>query len=248
MSYLLRFVDSWEVDREERRDAGLATDAPMVWKERPCVMDDPVTESRSTVVNHALRLEFLTIAWNVLEGLIAIGAALGAGSVALLGFGIDSFVESASGGILTWRLIAERSNHFTEREIAKLDEKAKRLVAVTLFLLAAYIAFDAGTTLWWREAPEPSLVGIALTSVSFGVMWWLARAKKRAAVALQSRALAADSVQTTACWWLSLIVLGGIGLNALFGWWWADPLAALGMTVFLVREGREAWRGDDCCG
>jgi divalent metal cation (Fe/Co/Zn/Cd) transporter len=91
-------------------------------------------------------------------------------------------------------------------------------------------------------------VGIGLTSVSLGIMFWLSKSKREAAHALGSRALEADSFQTTACWWLSLIVLVGTGLNALFGWWWADPIAALGMTYFLVKEGRQAWRGDDCCG
>jgi divalent metal cation (Fe/Co/Zn/Cd) transporter len=183
----------------------------------------------------------------VLEGLVALVAALGAGSVALLGFGIDSFVESASGGILIWRLLAERTSRQIEKDISELDARAKRLVAWTLFLLAAYIAFDAVTTLWRREAPAPSSLGIAVTALSIGVMWWLARAKRQAAHALHSRALEADSVQSSACWWLSCIVLGGVGLNALFGWWWADPVAALGMTYFLVREGREAWKGEDCC-
>lgn len=210
-------------------------------------MTPSVGTARTEVLDRALRLEYLTISWNVLEGLIAVGAALGAGSVALLGFGIDSFVESASGGILTWRLLAERRNDLRDKSIAELDERAKRLVACTLFLLAAYIVFEAGMKLWQREYVKPSLVGIALTTVSFGVMWWLARAKRQTAHALGSRALATDSVQTTACWWLSLIVLAGVGLNALFGWWWADPVAALGMCYFLVREGREAWRGDDCC-
>jgi divalent metal cation (Fe/Co/Zn/Cd) transporter len=204
-------------------------------------------QSRAAVLERALGLEYVTIGWNVVEGVVAVTAALGAGSVALLGFGIDSFIESASGGILTWRLLAEkRGRGRSEKEVAQLDERAKRLVAYTLFLLAAYIAFDAASKLWHGERPEPSALGIAVTAVSLGVMWWLARAKRGAAHALESRALEADSVQTTACWSLSLIVLGGIGLNALLGWWWADPVAALGMTWFLVQEGREAWHGEDC--
>ncbi len=202
---------------------------------------------RAATLTHALRLEYLTVGWNVLEGLVALVAALGAGSVALLGFGIDSFVECASGGILIWRLRAERTNRPNERQTSDLDARAKRLVASTLFLLAAYVVFDALTTLWNRDAPAPSSLGIAVTALSIGVMWWLARAKRRAAHALHSRALEVDSVQTSACWWLSCTVLGGIGLNALFGWWWADPVAALAMSYFLVREGREAWRGEECC-
>lgn len=204
------------------------------------------SEVRGRVVRRALRLEYLTVGWNIVEGVIAVSAALAAGSVALLGFGIDSFVECASGAVLIWRLKAERAGMDAEA-VEQLDRRAHKLVALTLFLLAAYVAIDASKTLWLREKPEPSVVGLALTAVSLLVMMWLARAKRRAAKALQSRALEADAFQTTACWWLSLITFGGIGLNAAFGWWWADPVAAIGMTYFLVSEGREAWKGEDSC-
>jgi divalent metal cation (Fe/Co/Zn/Cd) transporter len=203
-------------------------------------------EVRTGVVRRALRLEYLTVGWNIVEGVIAVSAAVAAGSVALLGFGIDSFVESTSGAVLIWRLKAERSGMDAEA-IEQLDRRAHKLVASTLFALAAYVAIDAIKTLWLRERPEPSPVGIALTTVSLFVMLWLARAKRRAAKTLGSRALEADAFQTTACWWLSLIAFGGMALNAAFGWWWADPVAALGMTYFLVREGREAWEGEDTC-
>jgi divalent metal cation (Fe/Co/Zn/Cd) transporter len=203
-------------------------------------------ETRSDLLRRALRLEWLTVGWNVLEGLVAVAAALAAGSVALLGFGIDSFVESASGGILIWRLLAEKrtaDHHAVER----LDRHARRLVAISLFALALYVAIDASFSLWRAERPGASPAGIVVTILSILVMVWLARAKRRAAVALGSRALEADAFQATACWWLSLITLAGIGLNAAFGWWWADPVAALGMTLFLIREGNEAWRGEVCC-
>lgn len=203
------------------------------------------TETRGGILRHALHLEYLTVGWNVVEGVIAVAAALAAGSVALLGFGIDSFVESASGAVLIWRLLAERTAA-DHRAIERLDRRAHQLVGATLFLLAAYVAVDAGLALWNRERPEPSPVGIVLTAISMAVMVWLARAKRRAASGLGSQALAADAFQTTACFWLSVITLIGIGLNAALGWWWADPAAALGMTVFLVREGSEAWRGEDC--
>ncbi len=201
---------------------------------------------RSSLLTRGLRLEYLTVGWNLVEGVIAISAALAAGSVALLGFGIDSFVESTSGGILIWRLLAERGTTDLER-IETVERRAQKLVAVSLFGLAAFLLFDSVKTLALQERPEPSAVGIAVTGLSIGVMWWLARAKRRTAIALGSRAMEADAFQTTACWWLSIIVLAGIGVNALTGWWWADPVAALVMTVFLVREGREAWRGEDCC-
>lgn len=203
-------------------------------------------ETRSDLLRRALRLEWLTVGWNVLEGLIAVAAARAAGSVALLGFGIDSFVESASGGILIWRLLAEKrtaDHHAVER----LDRRARRLVAISLFALALYVAIDASFSLWRAERPGASPVGIVVTIFSILVMVWLARAKRRAAAALGSRALEADAFQATACWWLSLITLAGIGLNVAFGWWWADPVAALGMALLLIREGAEAWRGKDCC-
>ena len=203
-------------------------------------------EPRATQRARALRLEYLTVGWNVLEGAIAIAAAVAAGSVVLLGFGIDSFVESGSAGILIWRLRAETHSR-NAGDLEKLDRRAHRLVAFSLFLLAAYIALDATMSLWRRERPSPSLVGIALTTVSIGVMVWLARAKRRVAAAIGSRAMQADAFQTTACWWLSISALGGMGMNAMVGWWWADPLAALVMAGLIIREGSEAWRGEDCC-
>jgi divalent metal cation (Fe/Co/Zn/Cd) transporter len=204
------------------------------------------SQGRAELVRRALRLEYLTVAWNVIEGIVGVAAALAAGSVVLLGFGIDSFVETASGAVLIWRLLAERHAE-DPRAIERLDRRAHRLVGVSLFLLAAYVLLEAGRALWALERPAPSTVGVVLTSVSIGVMWWLARAKRSAARALGSRALEADAFQTSACWWLSSITLAGVGLNAALGWWWADPAAAIGMTYLLVREGREAWRGEECC-
>lgn len=203
---------------------------------------------RAAHVKRGLQLEYFTVAWNVVEGLVSVWAAIIASSVALLGFGIDSFVETTSGLILIWRLRAER-HALDPEQIERLDQRAHKLVGLSLFLLAAYVGFDAVTTLVGGERPEPTLVGIAVTTLSLAVMWWLARAKRRTASALASRALEADSFQTTACLWLSVITLGGIGLNAALGWWWADPVAALAMIWFLLSEGREAWRGEDCeCG
>lgn len=202
--------------------------------------------TRQLQVQRGLRLEYLTVGWNILEGVVSVVAALAAGSVALFGFGIDSFVETASGLILIWRLRAERTPREPE-QIERLDHRAHRLVALSLFALAAYIAVEAVRTLVAGERPEATPVGLVITSLSLGVMWWLARAKRDTAHSLGSRALAADSFQTSACFWLSVITLAGIGLNAWLGWWWADPAAALGITWFLVREGREAWRGEDAC-
>ncbi|HEV2250765.1 MAG TPA: cation transporter [Candidatus Limnocylindria bacterium] len=199
---------------------------------------------RPALLRRGVRLEYLTVGWNVIEGLVSIAAALAAGSVALLGFGIDSIVESASGAVIVWRLRAERGDG-DAGAIESIERRAQRLVGLSLFGLAAFVVLDALTSLIAQERPEPSAVGIAVTGLSLGVMYWLARAKRRTAIALGSRAMEADAFQTTACWWLSLIVLGGIGVNAVTGWWWADPLAAIGMTAFLVSEGRAAWRGGE---
>lgn len=201
--------------------------------------------ARVSLLRRALGLEYLTVGWNVLEGLVAVTSAVAASSIALLGFGIDSFVECASGAVLIWRLTAERRG-MEEEAVERLDRRAHNLVGASLFLLAFYIAWDAAHALWREERPEATVVGIVLTAVSIATMAWLARAKRRAAARLHSRALAADAFQTTACFWLSIITLGGIGLNAVFGWWWADPVAALGMTWFISREGVEAWRGQGC--
>jgi divalent metal cation (Fe/Co/Zn/Cd) transporter len=200
--------------------------------------------SRTLLLRRALRLEYLTVGWNLAEGLIAVAAALAAGSVALLGFGIDSFVESASGAVLVWRLHAER-RAIDEERVEQVERRAQRLVAASLGLLALYIAWESVTSLLAGERPEPSAVGIALACASLVVMWWLAREKRRVGVALGSRAMTADAFQTDACFWLSAFLLIGIGANALFGWWWADPVAALAMTVFIVREAMEAWRGEE---
>jgi len=205
----------------------------------------PKPPQREALLRRGLRLESLTVGWNIIEGAVSVAAAVAAGSVALLGFGIDSFVETTSGVILIWRLRAERQAR-DPLAIERLDRRAHKLVGLSLYLLATYIAFAAGKALITRERPEPTMIGIAITSLSLAMMWWLARAKRRTALDLGSRALAADSFQTTACFWLSLITLSGIALNAALGWWWADPVAALGMTWFVMREGREAWLGQDC--
>jgi divalent metal cation (Fe/Co/Zn/Cd) transporter len=213
--------------------------------ETSCQPEQP--SLRPAAVRRALRVQFLTVGWNLVEGVIAVSAALLAGSVALLGFGIDSFVECSSALIMIWRLRAERDHRLAGARLEAIEHRARRLVAGSLFLLAAYVAFDAVQTLWSGDRPSFSLIGVVLLSVSIAVMLWLARAKQRVARELGSEAMEADAFQTTACWWLSLAALLGIGLNGLLGWWWADPLAALAIAVFVTREGREAWKGRACC-
>jgi divalent metal cation (Fe/Co/Zn/Cd) transporter len=201
--------------------------------------------ARREALARATRLEIFTVGWNVVEGVIAVTAALLAGSTALFGFGVDSFVESASGGVMLWRLRAEMEASHHE-VVERIERRAQKLVAASLLALALYVAWDAASTLVERERPRPTLVGVVLPAISMVLMIWLARAKRRAAADLGSRALEADAFQTTACFWLSAIALAGLSLNAALGWWWADPLAALGMTPLLAWEGRRAWRGEEC--
>jgi len=191
-------------------------------------------------VRRGRRLEYLTIAWNSLEALAAIGAGLLAGSIALVGFGVDSVIETSSGAILLWRLRDGQRGEERERI-------ALRLVGFSFLLLAAYVAFDAVKSLVMREPPEASYIGICLAALSLVVMPLLARAKRRVAAEINSRAMQADSRQTDLCAYLSAILLAGLALNALFGFWWADPLAGLVMTPIIAKEGIQALRGETCC-
>ncbi|CAA9229904.1 MAG: hypothetical protein AVDCRST_MAG42-1072 [uncultured Chthoniobacterales bacterium] len=187
----------------------------------------------------ARRLEYATLSWNVVEGAVSITAGLLAGSVALVGFGVDAFIESVSGAVLLWRLQAGELGESRERA-------ALRLVGVSFLLLAAYVLFEATASLLRREPPEASTLGIVIAATSLLIMPLLARAKRRVAARMNSRALAADSRQTQLCAYLSAILLVGLALNYLFGWWWSDPLAALIMVPIIAREGIEALRGETC--
>jgi divalent metal cation (Fe/Co/Zn/Cd) transporter len=201
--------------------------------------------TRTQLLRRGIRLEVLTVGWNVVEGIVAIGAGLAAGSIALIGFGIDSFVESVSGSVLLWRLRAEASGGADEERIEHVERRAERLVGLSFLVLGAYVAYQAVQTLVADDEPAASPVGIGLTLLSLVVMLWLARAKRRTGEALGSRALIADSQQTFACWYLSGTTLAGLALNAVSGLWWADPVAALVIVVFLAREGIEALRGEE---
>lgn len=203
------------------------------------------TADRRGLLRRGLRLEYLTVGWNVVEGIIAVGAGLAAGSIALIGFGIDSFVESISGSVLIWRLAAETRADLDEEAVERVEERAERLVGVAFLVLAAYVGFEAVRTVVAQDPPDSSPIGVVLTALSIAVMLWLARAKRLTGEALGSRALIADAQQTYACWYLSIVTLAGLALNEFAGLWWADPLAALGIAALLVREGIEALRGDD---
>ena len=204
-----------------------------------------VSLTRGALLRRGLLLEYLTVGWNIVEGLIAVAAGLMSGSIALVAFGVDSFVETISGLVLIWRLRTEERGQLDDVALERVERRAEVLVGVAFLILAAYVAFESVRTLLAAEAPEASPIGIILTAVSIVVMLWLARAKRETGEALGSRALIADSKQTRACWYLSAVALAGLALNAVLGWWWADPIAALAIAVLLVREGREALSGED---
>lgn len=198
---------------------------------------------RSNLVRRGKTLEYFTIAYNSLEGLIAIVAGLFAGSIALIGFGFDSVIEVTSGAVLLWRLHAD----IDEEKREHVEHITLRIVAVCFLALALYVAYDAVSSLTSHELPERSVPGILLAVASLIVMPLLARAKRRVARSIDSKAMIADARQTEFCTYLSAILLGGLLLNALLGWWWADPLAALLMVPIIAKEGLAAFRGDTCC-
>ena len=198
------------------------------------------TSHKLLVLRRALWLEHLTVRWNAVGAAVAVAAGVAAGSVALLGFGLDNLVECASGAVFLWRLSAEQRG-VSPDTARPLDRRAHRLVALMLLALAVYVMADAVWTLSSHRRPTPSAVGIDLTVVSAVVMYFLSRAKRRAARALGTDALAADSFQSYACMWPSLVTLAGIALNGALGWWWADPAAALGLGCYIGNEGVEVW-------
>ena len=199
--------------------------------------------NRASLVRRGRRLEYFTIAYNSLEGLIALVAGLMAGSIALVGFGFDSLIEVTSGSALLWRLHLDADEARRER----VEAVTLRVVGVLFLLLAAYVSYDSIKSLIWRGRPRESIPGIVLAIASLIVMPLLVRAKRKVARGIKSGALMADSKQTELCTYLSAILLAGLLLNALVGWWWADPVAALIMVPIIVKEGIEGLRGETCC-
>ncbi len=197
---------------------------------------------RTAVVRHGRRLEYFTIAWNALEGLVAVVAGAIAGSISLVGFGIDSFIEVTSGSVLLWRMSVD-----AEVQRRELNERrALGIVGVCFLLLAAYIAYESVSDLWSRRAPEHSIPGIVLACASLVVMPLLSRAKRKVGRALGSAAMHADAKQTEFCTYLSAVLLAGLVLNTLFELWWADPVAALIMVPVIAKEGMEGLHGKAC--
>jgi divalent metal cation (Fe/Co/Zn/Cd) transporter len=200
--------------------------------------------SRPALVRRGLALNYLTISYNVVEAVVALSAGIAAGSVALLGFGLDSVIEVTASGASQWRLRADLDASRRER----VERTTLRIIGWSFLALAAYVVLDSANALLRREAPERSVVGLVLLALSAIVMPILARAKRRVARAMSSRALEADATQTSLCAYLSVIALAGVALNAALGWWWADPVAALAMVPIIAKEGVEGVRAKaDCC-
>ncbi len=201
---------------------------------------------RSAVVRHGRKLEYFTIGWNALEGLVAVIAGEVAGSISLVGFGIDSFIEVTSGSVLLWRMSVDSDMHRREAN----EKRALRFVGACFLLLASYIAYDSILDLWAKRVPEHSIPGIVLACVSLVVMPLLSKGKRRVGRAMGSAAMHADAKQTEFCAYLSAILLVGLLLNNFFGLWWSDPLAALIMVPVVAKEGIDGVRGRacaDCC-
>lgn len=195
-----------------------------------------VTTSRVDLRRRGLLLEYATISWNAVEAVVAVWAGLAANSIALIGFGLDSLIEIFAAGVVVWefRGVAEERT-----------DRALRLIAISFFVLAGYVVVEAGRDLIAGSEAEQSLPGVILAAVSLLVMPLLAFVKRRTGSALNSRTLLADATETLLCSYLSAILLVGLLLNATVGWWWADPLAALGIAYLALREGVEAWRGGE---
>jgi divalent metal cation (Fe/Co/Zn/Cd) transporter len=199
-------------------------------------------EDRVATARRGRRLEYFTIAWNTVEGIVAVISGMVAGSISLVGFGVDSFIEVTSGAALLWRLSVDADVNRRERN----ERLALRTVGLCFVALAVYIGYESIGDLTRRQAPERSIPGIVLACVSLLVMPLLSRAKRKVGTALGSAAMHADAKQTDFCVYLSAILLGGLLLNALFGLWWADPVAALIMAPIIAKEGFEGIRGEAC--
>jgi divalent metal cation (Fe/Co/Zn/Cd) transporter len=198
---------------------------------------------RYQLVRRGIRLGYLTIGYNTVEAVVSLAAGILAGSVALVSFGVDSAIEVTAAGAAQFRLRVDKDALQRERA----ERLTHRLIGISFILLAAYVLIDAALSLWLRQPPETSRVGIAILATSGVIMPLLARAKRKVAVGLGSGALAADAAQTSLCAYLSVIALAGVGLNALFGWWWADPVAAMAMIPIILKEGIDGLRGRSSC-
>jgi divalent metal cation (Fe/Co/Zn/Cd) transporter len=208
-------------------------------------MSPAITPQKRDWTRIGIRLVAITLAYNVLEAGIALWFGADAESIALLGFGFDSAIECAAAGMLLWRLALEARGADAER-IERAERRVHRFIGATFLALATYVTVQASLTLWRAQAPEESIPGIILAAASLVIMPLVAWGKLRAAREIPSAALRAEAKETLACSYLSFTLLLGLTANAVAGWWWADPVAALTMVPWLVREGLEGIRGEDC--
>ena len=202
-------------------------------------------EARLTLVRRAFRLEWITVAWMTVEAAVAIGAGFIAHSLLLTAFGVDSVIELASAGVLIWRLSVElrRGQKFSE----EAERYASRIAGGLLFVLALYVIAVVAWSVWQRHGAEFSIPGFALAVAAIPLMYFLSRQKLSIGKQLGSRALRADAIESITCGWLSFVVVLGLLAQLVLKAWWVDPLASLAIVYFLIKEGREAWEGEDCC-
>lgn len=205
-----------------------------------------VGSERDRFVARAFALEWMTLAWVVIEAAAGIYSGVQASSVSLTAFGLDSLIETASASLLLWRLDKElrHGQHFSKTA----ERQASRIGGGLLFALAVYVVVAAVWNLWTGRGEEFSTVGLAVTAATIPVMYVLSKKKLAIAQQIGSKALRADAMESLTCGWLSTVVLFGLIVQLLGGWWWVDAVTSLGIVWLLIREGREAWRGDDCCG
>jgi divalent metal cation (Fe/Co/Zn/Cd) transporter len=205
------------------------------------------SSERSTLVREAFRLEWLTMAWMVIEAVVAVASGIAAGSVVLLAFGLDSIIELLSAGVLIWRLSVELRHGQTFSESA--ERLASRIGGTLLFALTVYVVVSAGWSLWTQHGAEFSIPGLVISILAIPIMRYLARRKIALADKLGSRAPRADAMESITCGWLSLVVVVSLVAQAVLGAWWVDPVGSLAIVWLLVKEGREAWAGEECgCG
>jgi cation diffusion facilitator family transporter len=203
--------------------------------------------SDSQLARRALHASVFTVVYNVLEGVVSMLLGGAAGSAALIGFGLDSFVEALSGSVMVWRFI--KHDQLSEEEMERRETRAIKLIGWTFAILGVYIVYESVEKLWKHEPPQASPAGMILAAVSIVVMFYLGRTKRRLGEQLHSHSLIADSLETMVCIWLSVSLLVGLGLNWALHWWWADPVVGLVIAVFLFREGHELITEGGCnCG
>lgn len=200
---------------------------------------------RSMLLRRAFLLEYATVAWMMIEAIVAIGSGLLAHSLVLVAFGIDSVIELLSATVVIWRLNIElrRGESFAE----DAERVASRIGGALLFLLAVYVVTAAGWKLWTRQGAEFSLLGFSVVVLAIPIMYVLSRRKLELARQLGSRAMRADAIESITCGWLAFVVVASLTAQLLIGAWWVDATASLAIVYFLIREGREAWNREECC-